>query len=173
MDLVEKAGRLLTGSRFDLVSNQLVIIVSASDQPHAWPDALASSSVRRVAMGDPSAVPVGVYARRWLESRRLWPQVAPKVVPLPTSPAVLAAVREGRAQAGIVYATDARSAAAGSVIRVAHVVPADEAPAIVYPAAAVLGGHVHDAGKFLAFLRDRTAQSIFQSAGFRPVSGDR
>jgi molybdate transport system substrate-binding protein len=129
-----------------------------------------ATTIRRVAMGDPAAVPVGVYARQWLSRIGLWQQVAPKVVPLPTSPAALAAVREGRAEAAIVYATDARGPAAGS-IRVAHVVRVQDAPAIFYPAAVVRGGREAEAQRFLAFLRDRTAQSVFEAAGFRPVGG--
>jgi molybdate transport system substrate-binding protein len=170
MNAVEKAGRLVPGSRFNVVGNQLVVVVSASDASRSWPEGLAATNIRRVAMGDPAAVPVGVYGRRWLEKIGLWDQVAPKVVPLPTSPAALAAVREGRAEAAIVYATDARSPAALS-IRVAHVIPVKDAPAIFYPAAAIRGGREAEAQKFLAFLRDRTAQSIFEAAGFRPIGG--
>jgi molybdate transport system substrate-binding protein len=170
MDVVEKAGRLLPGSRFNVVSNQLVIVVSATDALRSWPNGLSAPDIRRVAMGDPAAVPVGVYGRQWLERIGLWQQVAPKVVPLPTSPAALAAVREGRAEAAIVYATDARSPAAGS-IRVAHVIPVSDAPPIVYPAAVIRGGREAEATKFVAFLRDRAAQSIFEAAGFRPIDG--
>lgn len=170
MDAVEKAGRLLDGSRFNVASNQLVVVVPAGDESRSWPGALATPSIRRVAMGDPAAVPAGVYGRQWLEKIQLWPRVAPKVVPLPTSPAALAAVREGRAQAAIVYATDARSPAAGAVVKVAFVVPLHEAPTIVYPAAAIRGGREHDGARFLEFLRSGAARSIFEAAGFRAAN---
>ncbi|MBA3269986.1 MAG: substrate-binding domain-containing protein, partial [Acidobacteria bacterium] len=96
--------------------------------------------------------------RRWLEHAGLWPAVAAKVVSLPSSPAVVAAVREGRAEAGIVYATDAPGGA--------FIVPATEGPRIVYPAAAVVGARTEDARAFLAFLRGPVARQIFEAARF-------
>jgi molybdate transport system substrate-binding protein len=165
MDVVEQAGRVVPGTRVDIISNQLVIIVPARGiAVIKTPDDLGSSEVRRVAMGDPAAVPAGVYGRRWLETVRLWSVVEPKVVPLPSSPAALAAVREGRADAGVVYATDANGQAG---VRVAHVVTQEDAPPIVYPAAAITGGRQPYAKTFLTFLRSDPARRIFENAGFR------
>jgi molybdate transport system substrate-binding protein len=166
MDFVEQADRLVPGTRADILSNRLVIIVPEYGQEVLkQPDDLAVHSVRRLAMGDPAAVPVGVYARQWLEAVRLWTAVERKVVPLPTSPAVVAAVREGRAQAGIVYATDAMNAR----VRVAHVVASEDAPEIVYPAAAVRRGRESSAKAFLNFLHKDAARRVFEAAGFRVV----
>lgn len=165
MDLVERAGRLIPGTRFDLLGNRLVIVVPAgSALPAAWPVRLTAPEVRRVAMGDPEAVPAGVYGRRWLEAIGLWTGVVAKVVPLPSSPAALAAVREGRAQAGIVYVTDATRQAG---VTVAYEVPDDQAPVIAYPAAAIRGGRADEARRFLAFLRGPVAARLFATAGFR------
>jgi molybdate transport system substrate-binding protein len=155
------------GSRVNVVSNQLVLVITAS--PTLWtlrPDDLASPSVRKVAMGDPAAVPAGVYGRRWLETIRLWNVVQPKVVPLPSSPGVVAAVAEGRADVGIVYASDAVDRRG---IQVAHRVSLDDAPAILYPAAVITGGRIPLAQQFIAFLRSARAQEIFATAGFRPL----
>jgi molybdate transport system substrate-binding protein len=165
MDVVDHAGRLVPGTRVDIVSNQLVIVVPATDSAVIKsPDDLGRSDVRRVAMGDPAAVPAGVYGRRWLETVRLWGAVEPKVVPLPSSPAALAAVREGRADAAVVYATDAKGQAG---VRVAHVVAPEDSPPIVYPAAAITGGRQPYAKTFLAFLRSDVARRVFENAGFR------
>jgi molybdate transport system substrate-binding protein len=165
MDVVEHAGRLVAGTRVPVISNQLVLVVREPARVLRAED-LSTAGVRRVAMGDPAAVPAGVYGRRWLESVRLWNAVAPKVVPLPSSPAVVAAVAEGRADVGVVYASDAASR---SGIHIAHRVASADAPAIVYPAAAVTGGRIPLAQRFLAFLRDARAQEIFAAAGFRPL----
>jgi molybdate transport system substrate-binding protein len=161
MDGVENAGRLVPGTRFNLLGNRLMVI---SMQPPAEPARpfrpaeLGEADVRRIAMGDPDAVPVGVYGREWLQRIGLWSVVAPKVVRLPSSPAVVAAVREGRAQAGIVYYTD--------VERGTYVVPVSEGPRIVYPAAAVAGARQTDARVFLDFLRGAAAGRIFDAARF-------
>jgi molybdate transport system substrate-binding protein len=166
MDAVEQAGRVVPGTRVDVIGNQLVIIAPAhADAEIAQPDDLLKPGVRRIAMGDPSAVPAGVYGRRWLENLRLWTGVAPKIVPLPSSPAALAAVREGRANAGIVYATDARSGG----VRVVHVVSPDDAPRIVYPAAVITRGRELEGRRFVSFLQSPTAAKIFEAAGFRAL----
>jgi molybdate transport system substrate-binding protein len=108
-------------------------------------------------------VPAGVYTRRWLEKTALWQTVERKVIPLPTVRAALAAVREGRADAGIVYATDARREPG---VRVAFEPAPGDAPLIVYPAAVIAGPRQAEAARFLAFLRSPEAIKAFEAAGF-------
>lgn len=173
MEVAEQAGRLVPGSRSNLVSNALVVIVptqgmaGASSLRVTAAKDLTRPGVRRIAMGNPESVPAGVYGRRWLEALGLWATVRQKVVPLPTVRAALSAVQEGRADAGIVYATDARVT---PDVRVAMTVPAGEAPAIVYPAAAVRGPREAPARQFLVWLRGGAAQAVFMRAGFGPVA---
>lgn len=162
MDVVEKASRLIDGSRVDLLTNQLALVAAAGSTSSS-PQALVESGVRRVAMGQPESVPAGVYGRQWLERLGLWAKVQPKVVPLPSVRAALAAVEAGRAEAAIVYATDA-SVAPG--LRVAYLVPAAEGPPIVYPAALVRGKREAEAKAFLQFLRSPAAAKVFMAAGF-------
>jgi molybdate transport system substrate-binding protein len=167
MDVVEQAGRLIPDTRVDVLGNRLVVIVSPRrDAVVAGPGDLASAAVRRVALGDPAAVPVGVYARAWLETAGLWTAVAPKVVPLPTSPAVVAAVRERRVDAGIVYATDAMSPSAQSGVRPVYEVPPADAPGIVYPAAVIRGSREADARRVVQFMQSDRDRRIFDGAGF-------
>lgn len=168
MDVVERAGLLVPGTRVDVLSNQLVVIVPRGTASRVdSPDALARHDVRRVAMGDPDAVPAGVYGRRWLESLRLWPAVQPKVVRLPSSRAAVAAVREGRADAGVVYLTDAAAGDASATVAIAHTVNPADGPAIRYPAAAIARGRLDEARTFLAFLQSAAATSMIEAAGFR------
>ena len=165
MDSVAKAGHVAPGSRVPLLSNQLVIVVRKDAHTTvAQPADLAGPAVRRVAMGQPQAVPAGVYARRWLEQLALWSAVQPKVVPMPTVRAALAAVREGHVDAAIVYATDARSSDA---VRVSYTVGVGDAPAIVYPAAVLIGPRQVAAGRFMGFLQTGEARAVFENAGFR------
>ena len=171
MDAVERAGRVVPGSRADVVSNQLVVI--ANRPPNAPPirvDDLGSPAVRRIAMGDPAAVPAGVYGRKWLETLRVWAAVAPKIVPLTSSPAVVAAINAGRADVGIVYLSDVVKRDNTSAIRIELRVTGREAPPIMYPAAAITGGRIAVAQEFIAFLRGPRAQAIFESAGFLPIT---
>ena len=164
MSVAEKSGRLAKGSRVALLSNQLVVVVPhdtrlAIDKPAD----LADGRVRRIAMGQPEAVPAGVYGRQWLEKSGLWTAVQPKTVPMPTVRAALAAVREGRVDAAIVYDTDARVT---PDVRVVYRVPPAEAPRIVYPAAVIAGPREAEARRFLTFLQSAEAQRVFAAAGF-------
>src|SRR5438874_11105833 len=61
------AAQLVSGSRVDLLGNQLAIAVP-DDRARTFTSAreLADPSIRRIAIGDPGAVPAGVYARQYL-----------------------------------------------------------------------------------------------------------
>jgi molybdate transport system substrate-binding protein len=152
-------------SRVALVSNQLAIAVP-DDRPRRFASArnLADPTVRRIALGDPAAVPAGVYARAYLEKLGVWAEIAPKIVPSGSVRLALAAVENGAADAAVVYKTDIATARRA---REAFVVPAAEGPRIVYPAAVVRGGRNADgARRFLKFLASRDAAAVFERAGF-------
>jgi molybdate transport system substrate-binding protein len=162
MDEVQGAGFVRPADRVDLLSNRLVVVV-----PAAAATALASASdlltVRRLALGDPEAVPAGIYARQWLEKSRLWERVRERVVPALDVRAALAAVESGNADAGIVYRTDA---AISKRVRVALQVPEGEAPRIVYPAALLATANGPAPRAFFEHLRSAEARAVFERLGF-------
>src|SRR5690349_19157390 len=81
MDGLESKGLIEKGSRKDRLSNRLVIIVAADNGATLnSPKDLTTSNIKRVALGDPRAVPIGVYAREYLEKLKLWDAIKPKVV---------------------------------------------------------------------------------------------
>jgi len=164
------AARIDPSSRVNLLSNQLAIAVP-NDRPVAISSArdLRDAVIRRIAIGDPAAVPAGVYAKQYLERLGIWSELAMKIVPAGSVRLALAAVENGAADAAIVYHTDI---AVAPRAREALVIPASEGPHIVYPAALVKSGSNHDGGRrFLAFLRSPDAADAFTRAGFLPVGG--
>jgi molybdate transport system substrate-binding protein len=168
MDVLAAAHLLADGSRVDLLRNQLAVVVP-SDRPRTLSGLgeLTGPSFRRIAIGDPQAVPAGVYAKALLEQLDLWAALQPRLVPTTSVRAALAAVEAGAADAGIVYRTDARVALKATV---AYVVPAERGPRIVYPAAMVKASPAPGEGKrFLDFLRGATAARIFERFGFTPL----
>jgi molybdate transport system substrate-binding protein len=168
MQVAEKSGRLVPGSIRDLLSNTLVVVVPpGSGLETLQPKQLAGPGLSRIALGNPDSVPAGVYARQWLERIGLWPSVAGKVVPTLTARAALAAVRAGRVDAGVVFATDARTM---PDVKVAHVVDGAEAPDITYPVAVVRGPREAEAARFVEFLFSPAGREIFTRAGFRPAA---
>jgi molybdate transport system substrate-binding protein len=165
MDVVERAGLIVAGSRSEVTGNTLVLVVDAHSPVRTIED-LGSADVRRIAIGDPAAVPAGVYARRYLEEIGMWMRLEPKLVPTTNVRAALAAVENGSAGAAFVYATDARIAPA---LRVAATIAGPRAPAIVYPGCIVkTARQPAAAAKFVQFLKSPVAAAIFTRHGFAP-----
>jgi len=159
------ASDLVPGTRVNLLSNQLAIAVP-DDRQRRFASArdLTNPTITRIAIGDPAAVPAGVYARQYLQKIGIWPAVEKKLVPSGSVRLALAAVENGAADAAIVYRTDIASA---SHAREAFLVPAAEGPRIVYPAAVVrTGRNQAGARRLLAFLQGPDAMAVFTRAGF-------
>lgn len=167
MERVQASGSVVAGTRVELLANQLAVVMPAEGGSMIQePADLTSDEVRRIALGDPSAVPAGVYARRYLESIGLWSRLEAKVVPTRDVRAALAVVAQGDADAGIVYRTDL-SRAAG--VELAFVVPLDQTPPIRYPAALLVSGDTERGADFLTFLQQPAARRRFDDAGFIPL----
>jgi molybdate transport system substrate-binding protein len=168
MNVVEKANGLVAGSRVNLLSNALAI-VSSPERAALVRDqfARAPAEIRRLAIGDPAAVPAGVYARQYLESQGLWKAYESRIVPTTNVRAALTAVETGAVDAAIVYVTDA--AAAKNAV-VALVVPVERGPRILYPAAILTSSsNRSEAERFLKFLRGPASSAIFTRYKFRPL----
>jgi molybdate transport system substrate-binding protein len=168
MDVVARAGMVVDGSRVDVASNALVLVADARTSIRTLAD-LGNTEVRRIAIGDPAAVPAGVYARRYLEDIGLWSRLEPKIVPTTNVRAALTSVQNGSATAAFVYATDARVA---PELKVVVTVSGARAPRIVYPACVVrTSRQPAAAAAFLKFLRGPAAAAIFARHGFVPPAG--
>ena len=125
---------------------------------------LAGPAVRLIGVADPAAVPAGVYWRAHLEEVGLWARVESKLIPMQNVRSVLGVLESGNVDAGLIYRTDA---AIVEDIRVAVAIPIDAGPAIVYPVAIPTGAPSPDAARrFLAFLRGRYAERVFERFGF-------
>lgn len=165
MDALVRDGLVVAGTRRSVLSNALVVVVpaDATFRPSSARD-LAGPAVRRLALADPRAVPAGLYAKAWLEKARVWASVAPKVLPAENVRAALAAVESGDADAGIVYATDARTS---RKIAVAFTAPGADTPAIVYPFALLRDAPEPAAARsLLETLAGPAAGEVFRRNGF-------
>jgi molybdate transport system substrate-binding protein len=160
MDVAEKAAAIVPGSRVVVVENQLAVVTTPDRAEFVRREfARAPAEIRRVAIGDPAAVPAGVYARRYLESKGLWNAYEPRIVPTTNVRAALTAVETGSVDAAIVYVTDL--AAARTAVLAFAIAPGD-GPRIVYPAALVAASRNRsEAKRFLEFLRSPAAAAVF------------
>jgi molybdate transport system substrate-binding protein len=151
-----------------LLGNTLVLIVPKGNPAGvARPGDLARPAVKRLALGGPT-VPAGIYARQALKHLDLWEAVEHRVVSGESVRAALAYVERGEAEAGIVYATDARLSA--DVRQVYEFAPATHDP-IRYPLVLLRAGAGSPAARrFYAFLQTPRAAEVFKKYGFVPLS---
>jgi molybdate transport system substrate-binding protein len=165
MDNLDKKGRLEPGTRKNLLSNQLVIIVPADSKlVLSSPKDLLKADVKRIALAEPSSVPVGVYTSKYLTDESLWDQVKPKVVPVQDVRATLASVESGNVEAGFVYKTDA---AVSKKVKIVYEVPIDKGPKITYPVAIVKDSKRKDTARdFMSYVQSPTAKDAFKKYGF-------
>jgi molybdate transport system substrate-binding protein len=165
MDNLDKKGRLEPGTRKNLLSNQLVIIVPAdSTLALSSPKDLLKADVKRIALAEPSLVPVGVYSEKYLVDEGLWDQVKLKIVPVQDVRATLAAVESGNVEAGFVYKTDA---AVSKKVKIVYEVPVDKGPKITYPVAIVKESKRKGAARdFINYLQGPIATDAFKKYGF-------
>ena len=165
MEKLDKNGRLEPDTRKNLLSNQLVIIVPA-DSKFSLSSAkdLLQVDIKRIALAEPSSVPVGVYSKKYLTDEGLWNKVEAKVVPVQDVRATLASVESGNVEAGFVYKTDA---AVSKKVTIVYEVPIDKGPKITYPIAIVKESKRKEAARdFLNFVRSPAAKEVFEKYGF-------
>jgi len=91
-----------------LLENSLVVIVPADSlleipSPHFLSDVYNG----RIAMGDPTHVPAGLYGKKLLGDLRLWDSVKQRVIGAMDVRAAMVLVETGSVDCGIVYKTDA------------------------------------------------------------------
>ena len=160
MDALEKAGLVRVADRREFLSNRLVVVVSSASSLRIT-GAKDLAKLPRLALADPGAVPVGIYARKWLEAEGVWTEVNPKVVPTLDARAALAAVESEAVDAGIVYRTDA---AISKKVRVAFVVV--NGPAITYSLASLGASKSSAAQRFVDFAAGKAGRAVFERRGF-------
>lgn len=168
MNDLAKAGFVAADTRRSLLSNTLVIVVSADGGPAiSTPTELAKPAIGRIALAEPQTVPAGIYAKEYLQKANLWKKVIDKLVPTENVRACLAAVESGNVDAGIVYKTDALIS---RKVKVACEIGVTEGPRISYPLAVLKDTKNQDAArKLVDYLASADARVVFVRYGFRPA----
>ena len=165
VDTLEKEGLILPDSRKSILSNTLVIVVgNESTIPLKAAADLTLPDIKKIALGEPKSVPVGIYAKAYLEKLGLWEKMLDRVVPCESVRAALGAVESGNVEAGIVYKTDALIS---KKVKVAFEVAVSDGPKISYPLAIIKDSKSPDAAKKLAgYLESKVAGAVFEKFGF-------
>ena len=168
MDWLQSQGLLLPDTRRELVKNTVVLIVPAGSAGVSSFQDLTRPAVKTIAVGEPQTVPAGKYAQEVLTHLGIYEQLKPKLVLAKDVRQVLTYVETGNADAGIVYATDAKIS---KKVMVAATASEDSHSPVVYPAALIKSSKNPTRAKmFLEFLGGEKARAVFQKYGFIPAS---
>ena len=167
MDLVEEQGFTIQSSR-KIVARNALVIVGAWDrrqQLNAGPATLLNDfpADKRLMLGEPTSVPVGIYAAQALRSLGLYEKLAPNLIFGENTRAVLAWMERGEADFAIVYQTDALTS---RKVRVLSRIDVNAHAPIAYPAIVLKGDRTEAAGNFISFLLSESGQLIFRRFGF-------
>ena len=162
---LEANGLLEVESRRNLLTNRLVL-VSDDDTSISveTPANLAAPEISRIAIGHPSIVPAGAYAKEALTYFGLWETIHPKLIFGADVRATLAYVTSGNVDLAIVYKTDTTLS---HHIKVLYQVPPEAYTPIIYPAVVMKNSPQKQlARKFITYLQSDDKCKIFEKHGF-------
>ena len=147
-------------------SNRLVVVIAHGDPLHIGSVQGLERQGLKIVMAA-AGVPVGDYTRKVLARMGLSDLVGKAVSQETDVREVLAKVTLGEADAGFVYATDAKTVA-GKVSLLG--IPKSAEPQVLYAAAAVKSSnHLQAAKAWIQRLLSKPAQKKLRVAGFMPV----
>jgi len=169
MDDLAAKGLIDAKSRRNFAQNTLVLVVSQNTKLNlAGFNDLTNPEVTKIAIGNPKTVPAGQYSEQVFGKLGLKDAVQPKLVLAEDVRQVLDWVVRGDADAGVVYATDARIG--GEKVRMVASAPEDSHEPILYPLAIVKNSGQEQAAKeFVELVMSAEGQAILQKYGFTTV----
>lgn len=153
-------------TRRDFARNTLVLIAPPDAKLNLTDFAqLQNPSVQKIAVGNPKTVPAGEYTAQVFDRLNLKDGLQSKLIFAEDVRQVLDYVVRGEADAGIVYATDARSA--GAKVRVAATAAENLHAPVRYPIALITDGRQKQAAReFLELVTSAEGQNILRKYGF-------
>lgn len=168
MDYAQQRDLILPDTRRNLLGNKLVLVMAKSA---AHPVTIVPGfdlgailgAGGRLAVGDPSNVPAGIYAQQALSRLGVWQAIQSRLAPAENVRSALLLVERGEAPAGIVYETDV---AVSPALAVVGVFPESSHDPILYPFAITRSGQTPEARAFLAFLTTPASEAAFRQRGF-------
>ena len=149
----------------NLLQNKLVLVVPNDSKLKIDSfEGVTDSSVKKIALGEPTTVPAGKYAEQVFTYYKTLDAVKAKTVYAKDVREVLTWVESGNVDAGVVYSTDAKTSTKVKIVATAAEGTHDP---IVYPAA-VIKSTTHSAASkdFLNFLTTDAAKAVFVKYGF-------
>jgi molybdate transport system substrate-binding protein len=169
MDELDKAGLVQKGTRTNFASNKIVLIIPASSRAFvASFEDLKKPAITKIAIGNPVTVPAGRYADEVLRFYGLSDAIKDKLILAENVRQVLDYVARNEVDAGVVYATDARTRA--DEVAVVAAAPDSSHEPVLYPIAVVKGSKNEEADRaFISFVHSAEGRKILEQYGFTAV----
>jgi len=183
MDTLEEEGRVVDGTRTNVVNNQLVV-VTQPDSETAVTGLADIANAKSIALADGS-VPVGKYTRQAMIALGLLAEVddpatittqdvsdqlgGVEISEQGNVSKVLAAVEEASCEVGTTYLSD--TVGHEDAVKILEVVPYDVTGNIIYPVAQIANPDADDAesaaaADFIAYITNDDAKALYQQYGF-------
>ena len=165
MDALQAKNLILADTRHNILTNSLVLVVPSNSTLGLTSfKQLTNSNVKKISVGEPRSVPAGQYAEEVFKNLGILDQLKPKFVYGNSVRNVLGTVESGNADAGVVYATDAKIS---NKVKQVATAPNNLHSPIVYPIAVITASKNQPAARAYAqFLTGQRATSIFKKYGF-------
>ena len=167
MDYLEQNQMLAEQTRNIVARNALVIIGSMDRRQRLNIGSTTLLSElppgKKVMLGEPNSVPVGIYAAQALQTLGLYEKLTPHLIFGENTRAVLAWAERGEADLAIVYQTDALTS---RKVQVINRIDQNAHDPILYPAAALKSDKLKLAESFIDFLLSDVGQLTFRRFGF-------
>ena len=174
MDNLEQQNLLLTETRQDLLTNQIVLITPLGNNKNQLKlrdfQDLTTQKIDRIALGEPKSVPAGKYAQEVLTSLKITDRVQSKTVYGKDVRQVVNYVATGNVDAGIVYRTDAQIA---DNIEITAIAPETSHSPVIYPIAVIKDSDTPEVAiELIEFLTTPEAQAVFEEYGFATMNNE-
>ncbi len=167
LDRLDAAKLIAAKSRRAVARNGLAAIGVAGIESIRKVSDLESNRIKRIALAEPAS-PLGRCCMNYLQSAGVYDRLAPKVLWVDNSRAVLSAVASKAADAGLAFSSDASRQGDWQLL---FRVPLAKASAIYEAAAITREVKLAESQELLEFLATPAAQRCFRRCGLRPVSG--
>ncbi len=146
-------------------SNQLVIVTHKKNQimPWALNDSYAweKNLKGKLAIGDPSYVPLGHYTKEFMQQADIWSILEPKLARMNNARTTLSLVERNAVTMGVVYKTDAQQS---SYVKVIQPIPREMHSVIHYSFMVLTPSD--ETEKFQQFLLSLESKAILEQYGF-------
>ncbi len=152
--------------------NSLVFAVGKNyqaDKSASLLSLLNAPTMKRIGIGNPAYVPAGKYAKKLLESKKIWSKTSGKMIQGSNVRQVLSWLEQGAVTGGFIYSTDAAMSDKLKIVKQYSTIAGQK---LEYPVAVTKSSkNSKEALKFIAFLKSPQSQKTFTKYGF--ITGEK